>query len=137
MAEQPNFEGKWIWENGDRANKFIEFKKVNENYELYVIYDGNKVIKADNLKLISDKKKNTKPTWVLFSNLWLSKDGKKIFRVESQCVTDDKPGTFVNVTVFSFLNRNLIKQHVKGFVYDTDKESWEPVERDDFLIRID
>ena len=137
MDDKPNFEGKWIWENGDREKKYIEFKKVKGKYELYVVYDGNNSIKAEDLKLVSDKTKKKKASWILFSNSWLSKDGSKIFRVESQCVTDEKPGTFVNVTEFTFVNRNLIKQKVRGFVYDLEKEEWIPAERDDFLIRID
>ena len=137
MGEKANFEGKWIWENGDKEKKYIEFKKADESYDLYVVYDGNNKVKADDLKLISDKIKGKKPTWYLFSNSWLSKDGTKFFRVENQCVLSDKPGTFVNVTEFTFVNRNLIKQKVRGFVYDIDKEEWIPAERDDFLIRID
>ena len=137
MAEKSNFEGKWIWENGDKEKKYIEFKKVKGVYELFVVYDGKNRVKADDLKLVSDKSKGKKATWYLFSNTWLSKDEKKIFRVETQCVLSRKPGTFVNVTEFTFVNRNLIKQNVRGFVYDIDKEEWVPAERDDFLIRID
>ena len=137
MEEKANFEGKWIWENGDKEKKYIVFKKVKGIYELYVVYDGNNKVKADDLKLVSDKTKGKKPTWYLFSNTWLSKDEKKIFRVETQCVMGNKPGTFVNVTEFTFVNRNLIKQNVRGFVYDIDKEEWVSAERDDFLIRID
>ena len=137
MAEKSNFEGKWIWENGDKEKKYIEFKKNKGAYELFVVYDGKNRVKADDLKLVSDKTKGKKPTWYLFSNTWLSKDEKKMFRVETQCVLNGKPGTFVNVTEFTFVNRNLIKQNVRGFVYDIDKEEWVPAERDDFLIRID
>ena len=116
-----------------RSILLTAFNKIIE----LVVYDENETFSLKNLELNSDIDKSDGTKCVHFRNDWMSKDGTRMFTLESQFVDQLKPNTFVNVSEFVIIDNDTMKQKLRGYMFDHEKEEWVHFERDDVLKRIE
>lgn len=67
-------------------------------------------------------------------NCWWSGDGKTFFQYEHQ--SGEGKTTFVNVQSFTALGENRLRQELRGYRFDREREEWVHFERVDVLERL-
>lgn len=132
MNNLEKYTGKWIWENVQKDEKYIELIRENDHLILKVTIKNKDTFQAEDLNLIfHDSEKS-----YFLTNHWLSKDGNKLFCLETQ-YKNSQEGIFINAQEFEFINENKLKQKVIGYNFNKEFEKWTPFEMESYLIRIE
>ncbi len=126
-------EGKWAWEGEDPSQRHILFSREGYSIIFTLVMNGSVTGRFDNLSI----NKSSSSGSCHFCNNWMSRDGTRLFRFESQYSAEENDSVFVNVSEFTLSDPNRMLQKLMGYRFDRENERWVPFEGVHALIRIE